>query len=150
MVFGYELWKGHLKEVEGNFGTAVVSYFIFLRWLFLMNLIIFILWFGLAVIPQLIWVAKTDAPRTPSQLSCVFQLNLTEVENRECPDGPVPMNLTVPPPPASELSARVLCREEGVELLVVSECAFDTENGVEVARRERSNTVSLTTNCTSK
>ena len=80
VVFGYELWKGHLKEVEGNFGTAVVSYFIFLRWLFLMNLVIFILWFGLAVIPQLIWVAKTNAPRTSSQLSCVFNLTSTARE----------------------------------------------------------------------
>lgn len=120
MVFGYELWEGHLKEVEGNFGTAVVSYFIFLRWLFLMNLIIFLMWFGLVVIPQLVWVAGTNAPRTPSQLSCVFDANRTTPHI--CP----------------EISL-VVCvgEEEEEERFSVRECGFDEgENGTRVARRE--------------
>ena len=144
MVYGYELWNGHLKEVEGHFGTAVVSYFIFLRWLFLMNLVIFLLWFGLAVIPQLVWVAGTNAARSPSQLACVFPLN-TSGGPHACPDGEVPEELTAM---SSSLSAevfqthghRLLCtggeldQEDG--RFTVGRCQFDTENGTQVARRE--------------
>ena len=122
MVFGYELWDSHLKEVEGNFGSGVVSYFIFLRWLFLMNLIIFLMWFGLVVIPQLVWVAGTNAPRTPSQLSCVFPANVSE--QRACPrDGPLMVCV------GGQL-------EEAAEQFKVKECEFERENGTLVAHRE--------------
>ena len=46
-----------MKEVEGHFGTAVVSYFIFLRWLFIMNILIFALWFGFVVIPNAVYIS---------------------------------------------------------------------------------------------
>lgn len=66
-----------MKEVEGHFGTAVVSYFIYLRWLFIMNLVIFAIWFGLVVIPNVVYVAVEDPPRTPSQLSCVYPFSIS-------------------------------------------------------------------------
>ena len=149
MVYGYELWSGHLKEVEGHFGTAVVSYFIFLRWLFLMNLLIFLLWFGLAVIPQLVWVAGTNSPRSPSQLSCVFPLNYSGLP-RACPDGGVPEELAVvlSEAPSLELlqgyGQQLLCRGgevEGEEVgrFEVGECEFERENQTQVARRENPN-----------
>ena len=65
-----------MKEVEGHFGTAVVSYFVYLRWLFVMNLVIFALWFGLVVIPNIIYVAVADPPRTASLLSCVYPFSI--------------------------------------------------------------------------
>ena len=68
----YRLWNGHMKEVEGHFGTAVVSYFIYLRWLFIMNLVIFALWFGMVIVPNSIYIAVVNPPLTPSQLSCVY------------------------------------------------------------------------------
>lgn len=149
VVFGYELWKGHMKEVEGNFGTAVVSYFIFLRWLFLMNLVIFILWFGLVVIPQLVWVAETDAPRTPSQLSCVFNLNYTG-NLRACPDSSPPLIF----PPPEELireNSRLLCGggevEEDEARFDVGECELDLENNTLVARREHPDNVVNLASC---
>ena len=43
----------------GNFGTGVVSYFTFLKWMFFLNVYIFILVFGLIVVPQ---VAFTQTP----------------------------------------------------------------------------------------
>ena len=67
----YELWKGHVKEVEGHFGTGVVSYFIFLRWLFVMNLILVIFWLSLIVVPQIIWEINTSTSTT-SLATCVF------------------------------------------------------------------------------
>lgn len=49
-----ELWKGHLKEVEGHFGNGVLSFFVFLKWLLFLNLVIFILEFGLISLPSVI------------------------------------------------------------------------------------------------
>ena len=142
-MFGYELWNGHLKEVEGHFGTAVVSYFIFLRWLFLMNLFIFLLWFGLAVIPQLVWVSGTNAPRTPSQLACVFPLN-TSGSPQICSDGGPPGEFLLSGPPAPNdlvrYGGRLLCRggeaDEREGRFDVGQCQFQTgENGTLVADR---------------
>ena len=61
-----------MKEVEGHFGTAVVSYFVYLRWLFVMNLVIFALWFGLVIVPNSIYIAVESPPRTASLLSCAY------------------------------------------------------------------------------
>lgn len=36
----------------GHFGSSVASYFIFLRWMYGMNLVLFSLTFGLIVIPE--------------------------------------------------------------------------------------------------
>ena len=71
----YELWKGHMKEVEGHFGTGVVSYFIFLRWLFVMNLILVIFWLGFIVVPQIIWEIN-NSTSTTSLATCVFPYEL--------------------------------------------------------------------------
>ena len=68
-----------MKEVEGHFGTFVVSYFIFLRWLFLMNIVIFTLWFGLIGVPQIIHEAEgglSGVNRT-SQIACLISPNDT-------------------------------------------------------------------------
>ncbi len=72
IALSYRLWNGHMKEVEGHFGTAVVSYFVYLRWLFIMNLVIFALWFGLVVVPNSIYVSVENPPRTASLLSCAY------------------------------------------------------------------------------
>lgn len=57
-----ELWKNSLKKIEGNFGTGVVAYFLFLRWLMFLNLIIFIVIFGFVVLPQIILKEPDDYP----------------------------------------------------------------------------------------
>ena len=67
----YRLWKGHIKQVEGHFGTAVVSYFIFLRWLFVVNLVIFALWFGFVCIPQFIHPGEVNIT---SQAACLIPM----------------------------------------------------------------------------
>lgn len=68
-----------MKEVEGHFGTFVVSYFIFLRWLFLMNIVIFTLWFGFIGVPQIIHEVgggPSGVNRT-SQIACLISPNDT-------------------------------------------------------------------------
>lgn len=42
----FELWYGPMKEIEGHFGGGVGTYFKFLRYLFILNLIMMIFSFG--------------------------------------------------------------------------------------------------------
>lgn len=50
-IYSLELWRNHHKEVEGRFGNGVLSYFIVLRWLLILNLAIFVMTFGLIALP---------------------------------------------------------------------------------------------------
>lgn len=50
----YSLWHKDLKEIEGTFGTGVGSYFRFLRYLFILNLVISLLVCGFLLTPQLL------------------------------------------------------------------------------------------------
>ncbi|XP_050564719.1 transmembrane channel-like protein 2 [Cygnus atratus] len=47
-------WEMKIKEVESHFGSSVASYFIFLRWLYGVNLVLFGLIFGLVIIPEIL------------------------------------------------------------------------------------------------
>ncbi|XP_058971095.2 transmembrane channel-like protein 7 [Pocillopora verrucosa] len=64
-----ELWKGPLKEVEGRFGNGVVSFFLFLKWLMFLNLVIFFLEFGLVSLPAIV-IKNTTAQASTN--SCDF------------------------------------------------------------------------------
>lgn len=74
-----------MKEVEGHFGSTIVSYFIFLRWLFIMNIIIFALWAGFVVVPNVVHIIAEQPPRTASLLACIF--NSSSALEFVCPDG---------------------------------------------------------------
>ncbi|KAK0058909.1 transmembrane channel-like protein 5 isoform X2 [Biomphalaria pfeifferi] len=50
-----DLWRSHLLIIEGSFGTSVVSYFIFLKWVLLINVPVFLFTFTLLVIPALLY-----------------------------------------------------------------------------------------------
>ncbi|KAK9878376.1 hypothetical protein WA026_021683 [Henosepilachna vigintioctopunctata] len=50
-----ELWKGDLKKIEGYFGTGVVSYFLFIKWLFFLNIFIFGIIFTFITLPYILW-----------------------------------------------------------------------------------------------
>ncbi|XP_075696006.1 voltage-gated chloride channel TMC4 [Rhinoderma darwinii] len=49
------LWKGTLQTIGGKFGTGIQSYFSFLRFLVLMNLVTFLLIAGFIVIPNIVF-----------------------------------------------------------------------------------------------
>ncbi|NWH34341.1 TMC7 protein, partial [Chloropsis hardwickii] len=48
------LWQHDIHSIEGKFGTAIMSYFSFLRFLVLLNFIIFILMFSFITLPIII------------------------------------------------------------------------------------------------
>ncbi|XP_032866135.1 transmembrane channel-like protein 1 [Tyto alba] len=45
-------WEMKIKEIESHFGSSVASYFIFLRWMYGVNMILFGLTFGLVMVPE--------------------------------------------------------------------------------------------------
>ncbi|MEJ1278751.1 transmembrane channel-like gene family 1 [Cricetulus griseus] len=45
-------WEMKIKDIESHFGSSVASYFIFLRWMYGVNLVLFALIFGLVIIPE--------------------------------------------------------------------------------------------------
>ncbi|XP_061624568.1 transmembrane channel-like protein 2-B [Phyllopteryx taeniolatus] len=47
-------WEKKIKEVESHFGSSVASYFIFLRWMYGLNLVLFGFMFGLVVLPEIL------------------------------------------------------------------------------------------------
>eukprot|EP00795_Rhopilema_esculentum_P009578 gene9578-17333_t len=50
-----DIWKSNLKPVEGKFGSGVLSYFLFLRWLFLLDLVITVMILAFVLAPQLMY-----------------------------------------------------------------------------------------------
>ncbi|XP_010871181.2 transmembrane channel-like protein 5 isoform X2 [Esox lucius] len=57
-----ELWQGTMKEVGGRFGTGVLSYFKFLKWLLMFNVFSFLVNFGFITIPQLTYEPTPAIP----------------------------------------------------------------------------------------
>ncbi|KAE8593478.1 hypothetical protein XENTR_v10019155 [Xenopus tropicalis] len=49
------LWRRTINTIGGNFGTGIASYFTFLRFLILMNLVTFLLIGGFIVIPNIVF-----------------------------------------------------------------------------------------------
>uniref|UniRef100_A0A8C9RGS6 Transmembrane channel-like protein n=1 Tax=Scleropages formosus TaxID=113540 RepID=A0A8C9RGS6_SCLFO len=49
-----QLWQSIMKEIGGRFGTSVLSYFSFLKWLLMFNIFSFLVNFGFITIPQLV------------------------------------------------------------------------------------------------
>ncbi|TDH15818.1 hypothetical protein EPR50_G00013260 [Perca flavescens] len=49
-----KLWRGDIRLIEGMFGTGILSYFSFLRFLVMLNLIIFVLMFSFIMLPLII------------------------------------------------------------------------------------------------
>lgn len=54
-ISNLELWYGSLKTIEGHFGSGVAAYFKFLRWLFILNLLLIIMAFCFVTLPQILF-----------------------------------------------------------------------------------------------
>ncbi|XP_016890873.1 transmembrane channel-like protein 7 [Cynoglossus semilaevis] len=62
-----QLWRGDIHLIEGMFGQGILSYFSFLRFLVMLNLIIFVLMFSFVMLPIII------APHTSGNIT--YNLN---------------------------------------------------------------------------
>lgn len=60
VVFSFEFWYEPIRQIEGHFGSAVGSYFYFLRWLFVLNLFLSILITTFVIIPQALHDVETS------------------------------------------------------------------------------------------
>lgn len=49
------LWRSRLKKIEGQFGSGVLSYFLFLKWLLFINIPTVLLTLGFLFVPQLLF-----------------------------------------------------------------------------------------------
>ena len=77
-LYSLELWRGHLKDIEGQFGSGVVSYFVFLRWLMFLNLFVFLMEFGFVSLPTLVICAGSRESNTNSNVtSCKYEFVYT-------------------------------------------------------------------------
>ncbi|XP_069920880.1 transmembrane channel-like protein 7 isoform X2 [Oryctolagus cuniculus] len=54
MTTHLELWRDDIRSIEGKFGTGIQSYFSFLRFLVLLNMVIFLIIFTLVLLPILL------------------------------------------------------------------------------------------------
>ncbi|KAJ0067582.1 hypothetical protein NL108_008613, partial [Boleophthalmus pectinirostris] len=78
-------WERKIKEVESHFGSSVASYFIFLRWMYGLNLVLFGFMFGLVILPEILMglpygsIARKTVPRpeqdTAMDFSVLFDFN---------------------------------------------------------------------------
>uniref|UniRef100_A0A8C3PVL7 Transmembrane channel-like protein n=1 Tax=Chrysolophus pictus TaxID=9089 RepID=A0A8C3PVL7_CHRPC len=54
LSFYVELWRHDIHSIEGKFGTGIQSYFCFLRFLVVLNFLMFILMFSFVILPTVI------------------------------------------------------------------------------------------------
>nr|XP_023027754.1 transmembrane channel-like protein 7 [Leptinotarsa decemlineata] len=71
------LWKGSMKHIEGNFGTGVVAFFLFLKWLFILNLSIFIFIFLFITLPTIL-LDYDKCKNNPNTSYCCSEDHLNE------------------------------------------------------------------------
>uniref|UniRef100_A0A3B1KDR2 Transmembrane channel-like protein n=1 Tax=Astyanax mexicanus TaxID=7994 RepID=A0A3B1KDR2_ASTMX len=73
-------WERKIKEVESHFGSSVASYFIFLRWMYGLNLVLFGFMFGLVVIPEVLMglpygtIPRKTVPRDEQETAMDFSV----------------------------------------------------------------------------
>lgn len=53
-----ELWKSSIKRLEGNFGTGIAAYFVFIKWVMFLNLTIFSIMFFMVILPNVLLEEK--------------------------------------------------------------------------------------------
>ncbi|KAG9477040.1 hypothetical protein GDO78_002432 [Eleutherodactylus coqui] len=62
------LWHGTLKVIEGKFGTSILSYFNFIKWLLMFNIFSFVVNFSFITIPQFFDMAPNNLSFTGLEL----------------------------------------------------------------------------------
>lgn len=55
VIFNIELWYDSMKTIEGHFGSSVAVYFKFLRWLFVLNILLIVMTISFVTLPQILF-----------------------------------------------------------------------------------------------
>lgn len=55
-----ELWNSSLKKIGGNFGIGIVAYFLFIKWLMYLNLLLSVIIFLLIILPAIVLEIPED------------------------------------------------------------------------------------------
>lgn len=63
-----QLWQGTLKVIGGNFGTSILSYFSFIKWLLMFNIFSFVVNFSFITVPQFVDMAPNNLTFTGLEL----------------------------------------------------------------------------------
>uniref|UniRef100_UPI00358EB5CB transmembrane channel-like protein 7 isoform X1 n=2 Tax=Myxine glutinosa TaxID=7769 RepID=UPI00358EB5CB len=69
-----QLWRGSLTVIAGRFGSGIQSYFSFLRFLVVLNLLVFMLCFCFISVPTIIWQYlgnSTQMQAPPNMTGCL-------------------------------------------------------------------------------
>ncbi|XP_054284806.1 transmembrane channel-like protein 7 [Macrosteles quadrilineatus] len=66
-----ELWKYSLKKIEGNFGTGVVAFFLFVKWLMFLNLTITLMIFTFIFLPSVLMEVPKPSPCDSNNVTVV-------------------------------------------------------------------------------
>ncbi|KAL0892693.1 hypothetical protein ABMA27_014411 [Loxostege sticticalis] len=64
-TFSIELWYEAIRKIEGHFGSAVGSYFYFLRWLFAMDLVLAVCVLSFVLAPQVLHEQGANSTSVP-------------------------------------------------------------------------------------
>ncbi|XP_063445695.1 transmembrane channel-like protein 7 isoform X2 [Mytilus trossulus] len=81
-----EPWSSSFKTVEGRFGTAIMNYFRFIRWLMFMNLYMMVIMMCVTLVPHLILTDSTNVTISNKTKQCTEDYgthldNITDTEN---------------------------------------------------------------------
>lgn len=81
-----ELWNDSLKKIGGNFGMGIVAYFLFIKWLMYLNLLLFAIIFLLIVLPAILLEAPENdvcSFNNTANVTCCSELyrNMTDDSN---------------------------------------------------------------------
>ncbi|KAG7206778.1 hypothetical protein KM043_000692 [Ampulex compressa] len=81
-----ELWNDSLKKIGGNFGMGIVAYFLFIKWLMCLNVLLFAIIFLFIVLPEILLERpeqESCSSNSSYSISCCSELywNVTEGSN---------------------------------------------------------------------
>ncbi|XP_067672151.1 transmembrane channel-like protein 7 [Haliotis asinina] len=75
VISAIEFWGSSFRRIEGHHGTGVLSYFVFLRWMFGLNILLFLLMFGFIIVPTILqpsidYTASSTDPGVAQAYTC--------------------------------------------------------------------------------
>lgn len=77
------LWNHDMKHIEGHYGTGIVSFFLFLRWMIYLNLLMTILAIGVIIVPEILFTIKEMYVQNKTDPVLFYMENYMKYNNKE-------------------------------------------------------------------